>query len=78
MTPEKELEMIGEYLDEQGIPKEKGLAQYNTYGRVTLLAEKYAEQSAHLTDGILRDLLASLTPEQLSALKTLLTLPIGR
>lgn len=37
-----------------------------------------AEQRLHLTDGILRDLLANPTPRQLSVLKTLLTPPIGR
>ena len=37
-----------------------------------------AEQRLHLTDGILRDLLANPTPKQLSALKILLTPLIGR
>lgn len=37
-----------------------------------------AEQRLHLTDGILRDLLANPTPNQLSALKDLLNPPIGR
>lgn len=37
-----------------------------------------AEHRLHLTDGILRDLLANPTPKQLSALKTLLNPPIGR
>ena len=37
-----------------------------------------AEHRLHLTDGILRELLVNPTPEQLSALKNLLTPPIGR
>ena len=37
-----------------------------------------AEQSLHLTDGSLRDLLANPTPRQLSDLKHLLIQPIGR
>lgn len=44
------------------------------YGLVKYYADmKAAEQSMHLTDGTLRDFLASATPEQLSALKDLLT-----
>lgn len=37
-----------------------------------------AQQSMHLTDGALRDLVNNLTPKQLSALITLLTPPTGR
>lgn len=49
------------------------------YGLVKYYADiKAAEQSMHLTDGTLRDFLVSATPEQLSALKDLLTPPIGR
>jgi hypothetical protein len=49
------------------------------YGLVKYYADiKAAEQSMHLTDGTLRDFLASATPEQLSALKDLLNHPIGK
>ena len=75
MTPEQELANIETFLDEHGIPKMRGLFTYSTYGRVTLLAEKYAQQGVQPTGGILPDFLASLTPEQLSALKVLLTPP---
>lgn len=37
-----------------------------------------AQHRMHLTDGILRDLSKLSEPEQLSALKDLLTPPIGR
>ena len=44
------------------------------YGLVKYYADiRAAEQSMHLTNGTLRDFLASATPEQLSALKDLLT-----
>lgn len=49
MTPEEELALIEKFLDEQGIATECDEAIYSTYGRVTLLAEKYAQQSVHLT-----------------------------
>ena len=48
---------------------------------LALLAEELAEaaqHSEHLTDGSLRDFLASATPEQLSAIKDLLSPPIGK
>ena len=49
------------------------------YGLVKYYADiKAAEQSMHLTDGTLRDFLASATPEQLSALKDLLSPSIGK
>ena len=39
--------------------------------------KKAAQQSVQPTDGILLDLLTSLTPKQLSALKVLLTPPVS-
>ena len=47
MTPEEELALITELLNEHFIPKENGGDIYSVYGRVTLLAEKAAQQSAH-------------------------------
>ena len=44
-------------------------------GLLVWLAEN-AEQSVHPTDGILRDLQASFTPQQLSALRLLFTPPV--
>lgn len=73
MTPEQELANIEIFLNEQGIPHAKGMVQYSIYGRVTLLAEKYAQQSMHPTSETLSAKLALLTPEQLSALEVLLT-----
>ena len=43
-----------------------------------ILERDAARPHMHLTSGILRDLLASLTPEQLSALRQLFTPPTGK
>lgn len=57
MTPEEELAMIDTFLEEQGIPKFKGLARYSTYGRVTLLAEKYTQP---MTEQRAREMIAMI------------------
>ena len=66
------LDVLQTALDKNDVPSAKVILKSIQYDVVA------AQQGLHLTDGILRDLLASLTPEQLSALKTLLTPPIGR
>ena len=61
---------------------ERDTATHEDFSRLVLMQlcvyRERVEQGLHLTDGILRDLLASATPEQLSAIKVLLTPPIGR
>jgi len=73
MTPEQELANIESFLDEHNIPKMRGKFTYSVYGRVTVLAEKYAQQSMYPASETLSTKLALLTPEQLSALEVLLT-----
>lgn len=51
MTPEEELALISALLDENSVPKTRGLGIYSVYGRVALLAEKAAQQNVQRTGG---------------------------
>jgi hypothetical protein len=63
MTPEQELANIESLLDELNIPKTRGMAQFSTYGRVSVLAEKCAKQNMPPTYEESAPLQALSTPE---------------